>query len=51
MDLSRRGQDTLLLTRLKQARVPKWFFKRFQSSDRTDFVRAMQELDHLSVNQ
>ncbi|MFJ9250347.1 S-4TM family putative pore-forming effector [Streptomyces sp. NPDC101776] len=47
--LARQIQDTLLLTRLRQARVPDWFFKRFQTSDRTDFVRAMRELDQLAA--
>lgn len=50
LHLARQVQDTLLLTRLRQARVPKWFFKRFQTSDRTDFVRAMRELDQLAVS-
>ncbi|WP_416982092.1 S-4TM family putative pore-forming effector [Streptomyces sp. T028] len=50
LQLARQVQDILLLTRLRQARVPDWFFKRFQTSDRTDFVRATREFDRLSVN-
>ncbi|WP_415940335.1 S-4TM family putative pore-forming effector [Streptomyces sp. 039-1] len=47
--LARQIQDVLLLTRLRQTRVPNWFFKGFQSSDRTDFVRAMRELDRMAI--
>ncbi len=49
LQLARQIQDVLLQTRLRQVRVPDWFFKRFQTSDRSDFVRAMGELDRMAV--
>ncbi|MFJ4808113.1 S-4TM family putative pore-forming effector [Streptomyces longwoodensis] len=50
LQLARQVQDVLLQTRLQQARVPAWFFKRFQASDRDDFVRTMRELDRLATS-
>ncbi|WP_143658641.1 S-4TM family putative pore-forming effector [Streptomyces sp. IMTB 2501] len=42
--LARQAQDVLLRTRLAQARVPNWFFRRFLDSDRADFAAAMDEV-------
>ncbi|MDX2547004.1 S-4TM family putative pore-forming effector [Streptomyces sp. WI04-05B] len=50
LQLARQGQDVLLQTRLGQVRVPDWFFRRFQTSDREDFVRAMRELDRTAAD-
>ncbi|MFJ3894296.1 S-4TM family putative pore-forming effector [Streptomyces sp. NPDC090083] len=48
--LARQIQDVLLRTRLGQVRVPNWFFRRFQDSDREDFVQAMRELDRTAAD-
>ncbi len=50
LQLARQIQDVLLQTRLRQTRVPNWFFKRFQTSDRADFVHAMRELDQMAAD-
>ncbi|MDQ0932766.1 hypothetical protein QFZ49_002696 [Streptomyces turgidiscabies] len=50
LQLARQGQDVLLQTRLGQVRVPDWFFRRFQTSDREDFVQAMRELDRTAAD-
>lgn len=50
LQLARQIQDVLLRTRLGHARVPDWFFKRFQTSDREDFVGAMRELDRVATD-
>ncbi|MFE7838459.1 S-4TM family putative pore-forming effector [Streptomyces sp. NPDC057474] len=45
--LARQIQDVLLSTRLRQTRVPNWFFRPFQSSDRADFAVAQQDMRRL----
>ena len=42
--LARQVQDVLFQTRVRQTRVPSWFFVRFRASDRLDFRAAMAEL-------
>jgi SMODS-associating 4TM effector domain len=42
--LARQVQDVLYQTRLRQVRVPNWFFVRFRATDRIDFQAAMTEL-------
>jgi hypothetical protein len=42
--LARQAQDVLLRTRLRQARVPNWFFNAYLESDRADFAAAMDEV-------
>jgi hypothetical protein len=41
---SRQVQDLIFLTRLRQIRVPNWFFLRFQARDSLDFEAAIREL-------
>ncbi|MFJ8937770.1 S-4TM family putative pore-forming effector [Streptomyces sp. NPDC102365] len=50
LQLARQAQDVLLQTRLGQVRVPDWFFSRFQTADREDFVQAMRELDRAAAD-
>ncbi|MFE7835527.1 S-4TM family putative pore-forming effector [Streptomyces sp. NPDC057474] len=47
LTLSRQVQDVLLQTRMRHARVPNWFFRRFLTTDRADFSAAMNELEQL----
>jgi len=42
---ARQVQDVLFQTRLRQPRVPRWFFQRFHDSDETDFRHKMEELE------
>ncbi|MFD5555158.1 S-4TM family putative pore-forming effector [Streptomyces sp. NPDC127068] len=41
---ARQVQDVLLHTRLGQARVPNWFFRRFLEADRADFAADLADL-------
>ncbi|MEU6073327.1 S-4TM family putative pore-forming effector [Micromonospora sp. NPDC047074] len=44
MVLARQVQDLIFHSRLVQARVPGWFFRRYHPSDRVDFQAAMAGL-------
>jgi hypothetical protein len=44
--LARQVQDLIFRSRLRQARVPDWFFRRFHLADRHDFQAAMSTLTH-----
>lgn len=42
--LARQVQDVIFLSRQTYTRVPSWFFRQYQESDRADFLAAMREL-------
>ena len=44
LPLARQVQDAIFLTRVCCPRVPTWFFLRFRTTDRVDFVADMQDL-------
>jgi hypothetical protein len=45
--LARQVQDAIFLTRISCPRVPNWFFLRFRTTDRIDFVADMEELQSM----
>ncbi len=44
---ARQVQDVILQTRMTHARVPNFFFARFQDQDRVDFTASMDELSQI----